>query len=142
VKASGHSTSNVPLRLLAFYGGALVVLFLLFALAAYVLREINSSRVPIPDEKAVAQQLLEQKLSGPHYFEIGEPSAELPHPYITPASARAQFEHIATERKLDATQRAKLETVIKALTEPSPSRMVGTERLNALKLNLALDALE
>ena len=140
MKTSTHT--NVPLRLLAVYGGAFLALFLFFALTAHFLRSSNvPSPVPIPDEQAVAQQLLEQKLKGPGYFEIGEPSAELPNPYITPAKARAQVEHIVTERRLDAAGRAKLEELTNTLIEPSPSRMVGTERINALKLNLALDEL-
>jgi K+-transporting ATPase c subunit len=127
-------------RLLALYGGAFVALFLFFALTAQFLRMSNaSSPVPIPDEQAVAQQLLEQKLSGPGYFKIDKATAELPNPYITPAMARAQVERIVTERHLNGVAREKLEAVIGTLTEPSPSRMVGTDRINTLKLNLALD---
>jgi K+-transporting ATPase ATPase C chain len=144
MKPSSHSssTSHVPLRLLGIYGGAFVALFLFFALAAQFLRMSNATGVPIPDEKAVAQELLEAKLSGPKYFQLGEPSAELPSPYITPAQARAQLERVTAERHLDAAKREKVENLIKELTEPSPSRMVGTERVNALKLNLAIDELK
>jgi hypothetical protein len=144
MKPSNHasSASHVPLRLLGIYGGAFVALFLFFALAAQFLRMENSTEVPIPDEQAVAQELLEAKLSGPKYFQLGESSAELPSPYITPAQARAQLERIVAERHLDSAKHEKLESLIKELTEPSPSRMVGTERLNALKLNLALDEMK
>lgn len=145
MKTSGHpssSTSHVPLRLLGIYGGAFVGLFLFFVLAAQLLRMSNATEVPIPDEKVVAQELLEAKLSGPKYFQLGESSAELPSPYMTPAQARAQIERVVNERHFDALKRERLETLIKELTEPSPSRMVGTERLNALKLNLALDELK
>lgn len=136
------STTHVPLRLLALYGGAFLALFLFFALTAYLLRESNAGSIPIPDDKAAARELLEQKLSGPGYFQLGEPSAELPSPYITPAQARAQLDRVVAERHFDMAKRERVERVIKQLTEPSPSRMVGTERLNALKLNLALDELQ
>jgi K+-transporting ATPase ATPase C chain len=144
MKTSSHSSSasHVPLRLLAIYGGAFVALFLFFAFAAQFLRMNNATEVPIPDEKAVAQELLEAKLSGPMYFQLGEPSAELPSPYITPALARAQLERVVNERHLDEAKRERLESLIKELTEPSPSRMVGTERLNVLRLNLALDEIK
>jgi K+-transporting ATPase ATPase C chain len=144
MKPSSHSSSasHIPLRLLGIYGGAFIALFLFFALAAQLLRMSNATEVPIPDEKAVAQELLEAKLSGPKYFQLGESSAELPNPYITPAQARAQLERVVAERHLDAAKRERLESLIKELTEPSPSRMVGTERLNALKLNLALDEIK
>jgi hypothetical protein len=132
----------MPLRLLGIYGGAFVALFLFFALTAQFLRMSNATEVPIPDEKAVAQELLEAKLSGPRYFQLGDSSAELPGPYITPAQARAQIDRVIAERKLDAGQREKVELIIKELTEPSPSRMVGTERLNVLKLNLAIDEMK
>ncbi|RBP47309.1 K+-transporting ATPase C subunit [Roseimicrobium gellanilyticum] len=144
MKTSSHpsSSSQVPLRLLGIYGGAFVALFLFFALTAQFLRMSSATEVPIPDEKAAAQELLEAKLSGPGYFQLGEPSAELPSPYITPAQARIQLDRVVGERHLDAAKREQLENLIKELTEPSPSRMVGTERLNALKLNLALDELK
>lgn len=145
MKPSNHSsssTSHVPLRLLGIYGGAFVALFLFFALAAQVLRMSNATGTLIPDEKAVAQELLEQKLSGPKYFQLGESSTELPSPYITPAQARTQVERVVAERHLDIAEREKVKALIKELTEPSPSRMVGTERLNVLKLNLALDELK
>jgi K+-transporting ATPase ATPase C chain len=145
MKPSSHSsssTSHVPLRLLGIYGGAFIALFLFFALAAQLLRMSNATEVPIPDEKAAAQELLEAKLSGPMYFQLGESSAELPSPYITPAQARAQMDRVIGERHFDAAQREKVEVLIKELTEPSPSRMVGTERLNALRLNLALDEMK
>ncbi|QIF00661.1 potassium-transporting ATPase subunit C [Roseimicrobium sp. ORNL1] len=142
MKPSSHSSSSashIPLRLLGIYGGAFIALFLFFALAAQFLRMSNATEVPIPDEKAVAQELLEAKLSGPKYFQLGESSAELPSPYMTPAQARMQLGRVVNERHLDAVKRERLENLIKELTEPSPSRMVGTERLNALRLNLALD---
>ncbi len=140
--ASKSSSSSVPLRLLAIYAGTLAVLFILFAVIARLLSSANQSSVPIPDEKAAAQALLEEKLSGPRYFQCGEPAAELTRPYITPAQAREQLDRVVTERKLDTAGRARVEALIQELTEPSPSRMVGTERLNSLKLNLALDEMK
>ncbi len=135
------TSAAVPLRLLIIYAGIFAALFLVFAAIAHLLSTSQSASVPVPDEKAVAQELLEKKLSGPRYFQIGEPAPELPSPYITPSQAKAQLDRVVAERKLDDTERAKVEALIKELTEPSPSRMVGTERLNALQLNLALDEL-
>lgn len=143
MKTSRHhpSTSHIPLKLLGIYGGVLAALFLLFALAAHLLRMGNAGNHPLPDETAAARELLEAKLSGPAYFQF-EDGSEVPRPYLTVAQTRMQTERVSATRQLSAEQRQELDRLIERLTEPSPSRMVGTERLNALKLNLALDEMK
>lgn len=140
--ASPHS-GTIPLRLVALYGGLVLAMFLFFALAAWMLRtHQQASEVRIPDEKSVAEELLLQKLSGPRYFQPeSPPAAGLPRPFITPAQARSQVERVMRERQFAADMKPRLEALILQLTEPSSSRLVGSDRINANRLNLALDEL-
>ena len=93
----------------------------------------------VPDENKAAQLLLAQKLSGPRYFKPGQGAADLPFPFITPATAKQQLARVIQERHLDPADRGKLENLIEQLVELPPSRLVGSERINVLRLNLALD---
>jgi potassium-transporting ATPase KdpC subunit len=95
------------------------------------------------EEIAVAERLLVDKLSGPRYFNA--PASGIPEeggPWIDAKDARSQVERVVAERKLGPEGHRKVEQFIEKLTEPYPSRMVGGERINLLRLNLSLDAIE
>jgi potassium-transporting ATPase KdpC subunit len=100
----------------------------------------------LPDEKTAIMQLLAQKFTGPGYFQTDESSAATPlsanRVYISATSAKAQLAKVSAERKLAAADITRLKDIIERMTEPSPSRAVGDERVNLLLLNLALDALQ
>lgn len=133
---------SFPIRILGLYALALVMMFLFFSGVAQFMRSHREGPKPsIPDEKVVAEQLLAEKLTGPRYFKLGEASVETPHPYLSPFQARQQIEGVAKERGLDAEGIKKVETLIDQLTEPPPSRAIGTDRVNVWRLNLALDEL-
>ena len=62
-------------------------------------------------------------------------------PHISPASARLQLDRVARARGLTSERRARLETLVAALTEPPQWGVLGEPRVNVLRLNLALDEL-
>jgi potassium-transporting ATPase KdpC subunit len=98
----------------------------------------------IPDEKRVAMIELEDKLSGPRYFnaEEGTVPDEQGILWIEPDKAAAQIERVLRERKLEdaAGEREKLIKLINEVSEPHPSRNIGGNRVNVARLNVALDA--
>ena len=128
--------------------GTAFVVLLLAALAVggtLLLQRSQSQRLPIPDEKAVAADLLAQKLTGPRYFQRTAPERT---PQIrggaltiTVDEATAQVERVVTERHLDAKDAAKVRQLIDQLATPPRSRMTGEDSINLLRLNLALDEL-
>lgn len=99
-----------------------------------------------PDEKTAIMQLLAQKFTGPRYFQTDETAAAVPlsanRVYLSAASAKAQMVRISAERKLALADVTRLRDIIEKMTEPSPSRVVGEERVNLLLLNIALDSLQ
>jgi len=105
----------------------------------------------IPNEKAVAADLLNQKLSGAHYFQVASPGTgvhateQAPpgdgEPRISVAEAEEQVGRIAKVRQFNPERAAKLEKLIDRVAEPSASRMTGEATINLLRLNLALDEL-
>ncbi len=132
----------------AHFRGMAVVVFSLLALAAYLMiANRRSDDLVIPNEKAVAMAMLSHKFSGPRYFQL--PPGELHPPpeigevdtFITVASASAQEQRIVEERHLSPESAAKLHRLIDKLTEPPPSRLFS-ERINLVRLNLAMDELK
>lgn len=137
-----QTNDSFPIRIMGFFAAGLVLMFLLFSgMAAYMRHLRAGDDRPIPDEKVVAEQLLAEKLTGPRYFELDEPTTETPRPFLSPFQAKQQIERIARERHLDAAGVQKVEQLIEKLTEPPPSRAIGTDRVNVWRLNLALDEL-
>jgi K+-transporting ATPase c subunit len=103
---------------------------------------LEQAKFEIPDEKAAAFALLAQKFTGPRYFQPGtnqQVHSQDSEPRISAADARSQVKRIAAERKLGPEGETNLNSLIKRLTEPSPSRVVGDPEINLLRLNLALD---
>ena len=62
-------------------------------------------------------------------------------PHISPAAARIQVERIRLARKLDAGQANMIFKLIDKITEDRVLKIIGTPRVNVLKLNIALDGL-
>lgn len=99
---------------------------------------------PLPDEKKVAMELLVNSQAGPGYFHPSDASSKPDEHgifWIEPPVAEAQIDRILSERKLAPSSREKLVKLIKETSEPHPSRVVGGERINLARLNVALDAL-
>jgi K+-transporting ATPase c subunit len=127
----------------------IVVNLLLLALVVGGVWVVQYSQRPtmvIPDEKAAAAALLQEKLSGPRYFHPttsnpGAPELRSAEPRISVADARSQIDGIVRERQLQKQQAEMLEQLVDRLAEPSPSRIVGEPTINLLRLNLALDEL-
>jgi len=96
----------------------------------------------LPDEKKVAMEQLVDRQTGPGYFHAPDPAPdENGIVWIDPASAGDQIEGILRERKRDAADAVKLEKLIEETSAPHPSRVVGGNRINVARLNVALDAL-
>jgi potassium-transporting ATPase KdpC subunit len=60
-------------------------------------------------------------------------------PHISPEAAFLQIAQIARARGLDSTKIIQVYTLVHQFTESSQWNMFGQERVNVLKLNLALD---
>lgn len=100
---------------------------------------------PLPDERKVAMELLEDKQSGPGYFHpVTSPTTpdENGILWINSAEATGQIDRVIGERKLDEPAKGKILKLIQETSEPHPSRIVGGERINLARLNVALDALK
>lgn len=126
--------------------GTAVLVFLLAALAVLGtlrLQHVQSQRLHIPDEKAIAADLLAQKLTGPRYFQLTASdrpaTSSRVELTITFDHALAQMDRVVTERHLDASGAAKVRQLLDQLTTPPRSRMTGEDSINLLRLNLALD---
>ncbi len=99
--------------------------------------------VPVPDEQIAGLKLLAEKFTGPRYFQpdtTENKSSTVPEKYyVSIASAKRQLEQVALERKLSGDQVSRLNAIIENITEPPPSRVLGQNSVNVLRLNLALD---
>ena len=106
----------------------------------------NDRSFKILDEKKVGVALLAETLTGPRYFQEPEHPAEFLSgeggPWIAPEDAMKQAGRVAQERRYDAAQTEKLKTLIEKLTEAHPSRVIGGDRIQLVRLNLALDQLK
>jgi hypothetical protein len=96
----------------------------------------------LPDEKKVAMELLTETLSGPGYFHFPEGTLPDEHGilWISPAHTASQIDRVMKERKLDESARKKLDRLLEEVTESHPSRVIGGDRINVARLNVALDA--
>lgn len=63
-------------------------------------------------------------------------------PHISPKAALLQVERVATARNFDSEQKQQLVKIINDLTEKPQFSLLGDERVNVLKLNLAIDSLK
>ena len=72
-------------------------------------------------------------------LELLNASASGLDPHISPKAADYQLERVARERKLDPAQ---VRSLVEANTEGRGLGFFGEARINVLKLNLALDALQ
>ncbi len=138
-------------RSLAFVGMGAVVVLVLIAVVAALMKYGGGDRLVIPDEKLIAAERLAGELAGPLYFQVasgqalddaGISSSATQAPHISAAAASAQVERIANERHFTETTKAKLQELIEQLTEAPKSRAVGEDHINLLRLNLALDELK
>jgi potassium-transporting ATPase KdpC subunit len=60
-------------------------------------------------------------------------------PHISPEAALMQLNRVVASRKLNATQKQKVEQLISSLTEELQFSIFGERKINVFKLNLALD---
>jgi len=99
---------------------------------------------PVPDEKSAGVALLAKQQAGPGYFhEVkADPTPfDTGGPWIALDEVQRQKERVVRERKMDEAQAKALDQLISQLSETHPSRAVGGERIQLVKLNLALDKL-
>jgi len=61
-------------------------------------------------------------------------------PHISPRAAELQVPRVAAARHLTAEGQARLLSLVKSMEEPPQLGFLGEPRVNALRLNLALDA--
>jgi K+-transporting ATPase ATPase C chain len=131
-----------PRQLISLIGVGLSFLCLLIVIVS-VQRARNTpwEGFEKPDDVQVARERLSREFAGPRYFQktAGSESPDLPFPFIATPDAHTQIEGILTARALPAVSREPLDKLVDSLAEPSPSRVVGAERVNVLQLNLALD---
>lgn len=120
---------------------ALVILLLLGGALDFFLTR-NRETLHIPDDTKVAREILIQRFSSPQYFQLGTNTEEMPHPYLASSAVAAQLDRVTQLRKLSPPQVEKLNKIITKLTEPAPSRLAGDDRVNVLRLNLALDEMK
>jgi hypothetical protein len=118
---------------------SITVLVAALVLAGILALRSKMQEAPPPDEKAAGLALLADKLSGPRYFtSTNREDGEL---WISPAEARKQLPRVATERNLSPEAISEVDKRINQLTTPPTSRIVGSERINLLQLNLVLDSI-
>lgn len=147
--AHPHSGHAAPMKLTpALIRGLIIVACTLLACIAYFkIAGWRRDDLVIPDEKAVALAMLEKQFEGPRYFHQrpGDPQksalAGEAGIFINADSAAAQERRIIEERHLSPENAARLHRLIAKLTEPPPSRLYS-ERINLVRLNLALDELK
>lgn len=99
--------------------------------------------VSIEQERAAADALLVEKLSGPRYFNA--PVDTVPEdggPWIKVHEARSQMARVIAERKLGPEGARAVEQLIETMTEHHPSRVLGGMRINLPRLNLSLDSIK
>ena len=60
-------------------------------------------------------------------------------PHLSPEAAVAQIDRVAAARGLSETQKNQLRQLVERLVEPPQFGVFGCERVNVLRLNLALD---
>lgn len=100
-------------------------------------------RFAVPDEKVAGVALLAEKLAGPGYFHasaVKEPGPfEEGGPWIGVEDAQMQVPRVVMERHLDMEKAAAIKQLISQLAEAHPSRTIGGERVNLVRLNLAVD---
>ena len=118
-----------------------------FALACMLLITCQCRRKPTvvsaPQERAVAESVLTEKLSGPGYFTVPDTAIrEDGGPWIPVSEAIKQIPRVVAARNLDANGNREIEEILTQLAEPHPSRRVGGERIQLSRLNLSLDALK
>jgi hypothetical protein len=118
---------------------SITVLFAALVLAGILALRSKMQEAHPPDERAAGLALLAEKLSGPRYFtSTNREDGEL---WISPVEAHKQLPRVATERNLSPEAISEVEKRINQLTTPPTSRIVGSERINLLQLNLALDSI-
>lgn len=132
--------STKRLRIVVAVVTVLVILLALTAMTCQSWYGV-AERVTIPDEKEAGLELLAGKLKGPGYFSADGATEESGVLWVTSDKIEAQVKRVIHEREFTSEETMKLNQVIKRLREPQPSRMTGGERVNLVRLNLALDAI-
>lgn len=121
--------------------------WIIFGVATMMVFSACGKREPTPvsieEERAAADALLVEKLSGPRYFNApGDTVPEDGGPWIKVHEARSQMERVIAERKLGPEGARAVELLIETMTEHHPSRVLGGTRINLPRLNLSLDSIK
>lgn len=122
---------------------AMLILFVVAIACINPWRKQEPVPVSIDAERAAADAVLAEKLSGPRYFNA--PADGVPEdggPWIKVHEARAQIPGIVAERKLGPDGERALDQLVDKLTEHHPSRVLGGTRIHLLRLNLSLDSIK
>lgn len=97
----------------------------------------------IPNEKTAGVALLASTQQGAGYFHTASGAADEPNgPWIRFHEVQAQTDRVIRERNFSPQKIEQLQKLIAKLTEDHPSRAVGGERLQLVRLNLALDEIK
>lgn len=99
---------------------------------------LNPALLDAAKAREQALRSADQANNKPVPIELLTASASGLDPHISPAAADYQLERVARERKLDP---ARVRALIEQNTEGRDLGFFGEARVNVLKLNLALDAL-
>ncbi|MDB6137836.1 MAG: potassium-transporting ATPase subunit, partial [Verrucomicrobiaceae bacterium] len=84
--------------------------------------------------------LLARNQSGPGYFHLTAGPLARPG-FMSRMEAHQQMGRVANERHLNAVEAERVAGLIDQIAEPSPNRTIESDRVNVMRLNLALDAL-
>lgn len=124
---------------------AVALLGIMVLLAVCMMMAGRHEDFVIPNEKEVAISELAKKFDASGYFHASaENRCSMPGEvelFITASSAREQEKRVAAERGFTPESAARLHQLVQKLTEQAPSRLYN-ERVNVLKLDLALDEMK
>jgi hypothetical protein len=141
--ADSHASNSKPSHWLLMGVTGIVLLAVVVGTLVLLENPATVRPVSVREERAAAESLLANKLSGPGYFNIpAETASDDGVIWIDADDALRQMPRIVAERKLTSGGERSLGLLIEKLIEPHPCRMRGGKRINLSRLNLSLDAIK